>query len=179
MPNQKDSRFGSPLTDTFDPGDRTSDTLFSRAAFVRARLVLSPWLPLTWHPLRSPCFSQVLSKKLLAGTTTVSSLAIHPGGDNLIVGAADRKLAWFDMDLSTKPYKTVTSHQKALQSVCFHRSHPLFASASDDGTVRPWLSPRPPLLLQRQRNINRYCAVLPHCVRTYAPLDSTHPLRRC
>ena len=28
-------------------------------------------------------------------------------GDNLIVGSYDRRLCWFDMDLSTKPYKTL------------------------------------------------------------------------
>ena len=34
-------------------------------------------------------------------------LAVHPGGDNLILGAYDRKLAWFDMDLSTSPCVTL------------------------------------------------------------------------
>lgn len=28
-------------------------------------------------------------------------------GDNLIVGSYDRRLCWFDLDLSTKPYKTL------------------------------------------------------------------------
>lgn len=32
---------------------------------------------------------------------------VHPGGDNLIIGSYDKKLAWFDMDLSAKPYKTL------------------------------------------------------------------------
>ena len=28
-------------------------------------------------------------------------------GDNLIVGSYDCRLSWFDLDLSTKPYKTL------------------------------------------------------------------------
>lgn len=30
---------------------------------------------------------------------------IHPSGDHLIVGGYDRKLCWFDLELSDKPYK--------------------------------------------------------------------------
>lgn len=36
-------------------------------------------------------------------------------GDNLIVGSYDRRLCWFDMDLSTKPYKTL---RLVMQRVC-------------------------------------------------------------
>lgn len=32
---------------------------------------------------------------------------VHPSGDHLIVGGYDRKLTWFDMDLSDKPYKVL------------------------------------------------------------------------
>ena len=37
----------------------------------------------------------------------VSSIDVHPGGDNLIIGSYDSRLSWFDLDLSTKPYKTL------------------------------------------------------------------------
>lgn len=30
---------------------------------------------------------------------------VHPLGDHLIVGGYDRKLCWFDLELSDKPYK--------------------------------------------------------------------------
>ena len=56
-------------------------------------------------------------------------------GDNVIVGSYDLRLSWFDLDLSTKPYKTLRYHKKAIRSVCFHPRYPLFASASDDGTT--------------------------------------------
>ncbi|CAI9612842.1 unnamed protein product [Staurois parvus] len=78
---------------------------------------------------------QELAKKLMANCKWVSSIAVHPAGDNLICGSYDSKLAWFDMDLSTKPYKVLRHHKKALRSVAFHRQYPLFASGSDDGSV--------------------------------------------
>ncbi|PNH00682.1 Ribosome biogenesis protein BOP1, partial [Tetrabaena socialis] len=40
------------------------------------------------------------------------------------------------MDLSTKPYKALRYHQQPPRSVAFHRTYPLFASSSDDGTVQ-------------------------------------------
>lgn len=39
------------------------------------------------------------------------------------------------MDLSTKAYKTLRYHKKSIRSVQFHRKYPLFATASDDGTI--------------------------------------------
>ena len=47
----------------------------------------------------------------------------------------DNRLAWYDLDLSTRPYRALRYHHQALRGVAFHRSYPLFASASDDGTV--------------------------------------------
>lgn len=60
---------------------------------------------------------------------------IHPGGDNLIIGTFDKRLHWFDMDLSTKPYKTLRYHKEAIRQVTYHKRYPLFASSSDDGSV--------------------------------------------
>ncbi|XP_009469631.1 PREDICTED: ribosome biogenesis protein BOP1 {ECO:0000255/HAMAP-Rule:MF_03027} [Nipponia nippon] len=78
---------------------------------------------------------QELTKKLMTNCKWVSSMAIHPGGDNIICGSYDSKLAWFDLDLSTRPYQLLRHHKKALRSVAFHKHYPLFASGSDDGTV--------------------------------------------
>ncbi|CAE6085501.1 unnamed protein product [Arabidopsis arenosa] len=74
-------------------------------------------------------------KKLETGMREISSLAIHPGGDNLIVGSKEGKMCWFDMDLSSKPYKTLKNHPKDITNVEFHRSYPLFASSSEDSTA--------------------------------------------
>ncbi|TYJ51661.1 ribosome biogenesis protein ERB1 [Cryptococcus floricola] len=78
---------------------------------------------------------QKLIRTLQSGVKWISSMDVHPGGDNLIIGSYDKKLAWFDMDLSAKPYKTLRYHNKALRSVAYHPTLPLFASASDDGTI--------------------------------------------
>ncbi|CAA0841524.1 Transducin/WD40 repeat-like superfamily protein [Striga hermonthica] len=76
------------------------------------------WHP--FHPSRSIFFTaskkdvrvydllkQKLIKKLDAGVREISSIAIHPGGDNAIVGSKDGKLCWFDMDLSSRPYRVL------------------------------------------------------------------------
>jgi hypothetical protein len=78
---------------------------------------------------------QGLLKKLQCAVQRIASLALHPGGDNLIVGSECRRVCWFDMDLSTKPYKTIKYHRAAVNGVAFHRAYPLFASASSDGAV--------------------------------------------
>lgn len=78
---------------------------------------------------------QELSKKLMTNCKWISSMAVHPAGDNLICGSYDCRLTWFDLDLSTKPYKTLRHHKKALRGVAYHKHYPLFASGSDDGSV--------------------------------------------
>ncbi|TNN30936.1 Ribosome biogenesis protein bop1 [Liparis tanakae] len=78
---------------------------------------------------------QEMSKKLQANSKWISSMAVHPGGDHVICGSYDCRLSWFDLDLSTKPYKMLRHHKKAVRGVAFHRLYPLFASASDDGSV--------------------------------------------
>jgi len=57
------------------------------------------------------------------------------GGDNLLVGTYDRKMLWFDLDLSTKPYQTLRLHGTAVRGVAYHRQYPLFASGSDDRSL--------------------------------------------
>ena len=47
----------------------------------------------------------------------------------------DKRLAWYDLDLSTKPYRSLRYHEAALRGVAYHSRHPLFASASDDGAL--------------------------------------------
>ncbi|OMO61079.1 hypothetical protein COLO4_33567 [Corchorus olitorius] len=101
-----------------------------------------------FHPTRSIFFvatkknvrvydllKQKLIKKLETQLREVSSIAVHPAGDNVIVGSKEGKLCWFDMDLSSKPYKTLKCHPKDITNVAFHRSYPLFASCSDDCTA--------------------------------------------
>lgn len=80
---------------------------------------------------------QELVKILQPGARWISSFDIHPGGDNLIVGSYDRRLLWHDLDLSTRPYKTLRFHNKAIRAVKYHHGgFPLFADASDDGSLQ-------------------------------------------
>lgn len=87
---------------------------------------------------------QLLVKILQPGARWISSFDIHPtssstsGGDNVIVGSYDRRLLWHDVDLSSRPYKTLRYHGKAIRAVKFHPSgrYPLFADASDDGSLQ-------------------------------------------
>lgn len=79
---------------------------------------------------------QVLIKKLMPGSRWLSSIDIHPRGDNLIASSYDKRVLWHDLDLSNTPYKTLRYHNKAVRSIVFHKSTlPLFASASDDGII--------------------------------------------
>ncbi|KAJ7954287.1 Ribosome biogenesis protein BOP1-like [Quillaja saponaria] len=103
----------------------------------------------TFHPTRSHFFiatkknirvydllgERKLIKKLETGFREVSSIAIHPAGDNLIVGSKEGKMCWFDTDLSSTPYRVLRCHPKDITNVAFHRSYPLFASCSDDCTA--------------------------------------------
>ncbi|KAM5381784.1 hypothetical protein ACJZ2D_003004 [Fusarium nematophilum] len=79
---------------------------------------------------------QELVKVIQPGARWISSFDVHPGGDNLIVGSYDRRLLWHDLDLSARPYKTMRFHPEAIRAVKYHRSLPLFADASDDGTLQ-------------------------------------------
>ncbi|OWK50752.1 Ribosome biogenesis protein BOP1 [Lonchura striata] len=74
-------------------------------------------------------------------SSLVRTLSVSPSGqwlvsgDNVICGSYDSKLAWFDLDLSTRPYRLLRHHGRAVRAVAFHRRFPLFASGSDDGSV--------------------------------------------
>ncbi|CAG11653.1 unnamed protein product, partial [Tetraodon nigroviridis] len=102
----------------------------------------------SFHPIRPYFFvatqrsiriynliKQEMTKKLQANSKWISSMAIHPGGDHVICGSYDCRLSWFDLDLSTKPYRMLRHHKKAVRGVAYHRLYPLFASGSDDGSV--------------------------------------------
>lgn len=75
---------------------------------------------------------QELVRKLEPGAQWISALAVHPAGDNLLVASYDRKVMWFDLELSARPYQTLRLHGGAVRSVAFHRRYPLFATAGDD-----------------------------------------------
>ncbi|WYZ34706.1 hypothetical protein EsH8_I_000982 [Colletotrichum jinshuiense] len=79
---------------------------------------------------------QELVKVIQPGARWISSFDVHSGGDNIVVGSYDRRLLWHDLDLSNRPFKTMRFHSEAIRAVKYHRSFPLFADASDDGTLQ-------------------------------------------
>nr|POE71388.1 ribosome biogenesis protein erb1 [Quercus suber] len=80
--------------------------------------------------------AQVLEKELKPGARWISSISLHPLGSNLLISSYDKRLLWHDLDLGATPYKTLRYHSKAIRSVAFHPTLPLFADASDDGTLQ-------------------------------------------
>ncbi|XP_077254884.1 ribosome biogenesis protein BOP1 homolog [Temnothorax americanus] len=98
-----------------------------------------------FHPIRPYLFvatqrnvriydlvQQVMVKKLLSNSQWISTMDIHPGGDNVLVGTYDRKMLWFDLDFSKEPYQTLRLHGTGVRAVAFHKRYPLFASGADD-----------------------------------------------
>jgi ribosome biogenesis protein ERB1 len=79
--------------------------------------------------------SQSFVKKIVTPIKWISSMDVHPSGDHIILGGYDRRVCWFDLDMSTQPYKNLKYHLKGVRKVQFHKRYPLFASCSDDGKV--------------------------------------------
>jgi len=101
-----------------------------------------------FHPIRPSLFvatqrhvriydlvKQELTKKLMSGAKWISSIAIHPGGDNVLTGTFDKKVQWYDLDLSSMPYQVLRYHTNAVRDVQYHKRYPLFASCGDDNNI--------------------------------------------
>lgn len=119
---------------------RQSQTPFKRGKHLFQRVAFHPSKPRLFAADDRNISIYDLSKKLIikkltSGLKTTSCLAIHPGGDNILLGSYDPRLVWFDTDLSVRPYKTIRYHKGAIRSVCYHKKYPLFASGSDDAHV--------------------------------------------
>lgn len=79
--------------------------------------------------------AQEAVKTLKPGVRWISNIEIHNSGDHVLVSSYDKRLCWFDLDLSAVPYKTLRNHTHAVRAAKFHPRLPLFASAADDGSV--------------------------------------------
>lgn len=118
---------------------RLSQTPFKKASLVQA-VKFHPTRPFflvaTMHNVRVFNLSlQEMVKTLKPGVSWISSIDIHPSGDHVLVTSYDRRVCWFDLDMSTRPFKTVRNHEKAVRVAKYHPRLPLFADASDDGFV--------------------------------------------
>lgn len=93
------------------------------------------FLVATMHHVRIYNLSiQRMVKILKPGVSWISSIDVHPSGDHLLVTSYDKRLCWFDLDLSMRPYKTIRNHDKAVRTARYHPRLPLFADAADDGS---------------------------------------------
>ena len=80
-------------------------------------------------------YKQELVRKFVSNLNTISSISIHNEGSDLIVGAKDGKVCWFQLELSAKPFKTMDYHGDKIKTVEFHCLYPLFASCSRNGKI--------------------------------------------
>nr|MBE5724379.1 putative ribosome biogenesis protein BOP1-like protein [Cucujiformia] len=101
---------------TVMPDGQNRSVLISQISQRRSQLPLSKSKGLIqcvlFHPTK-PCLfvatqrhvriydlvKQNLVKKLMTNCKWISTMAIHSGGDNLLVATYDRKVLWFDLDL--------------------------------------------------------------------------------
>ena len=79
---------------------------------------------------------QKLERELQPGARWISDISLHPLGSNLLVSSYDKRLLWHDLELGSTPYKTLRYHTKAIRSVKFHPTLPLFVDGSDDGSLQ-------------------------------------------
>lgn len=96
-----------------------------------------PWLMIVTriHVFIFDLKAQEVIKKLLSGCKHLTSAKIHPNGDHLLLGSADRKLVWFDLDSGNKPFKKMKLHSETIAGVNFHPNYkhfPLMGSYSQD-----------------------------------------------
>lgn len=78
---------------------------------------------------------QEMIRKFVSNLNTITHLNVHKDGENIICGTKDGKIAWFQLDLSEKPYKIMEFHNDKIKSLSFHSNYPLFCSASRNGKI--------------------------------------------
>ena len=74
-------------------------------------------------------------RKFVSNLNTITNISIHKNGEDLIAGSKDGKVAWFQLELSEKPFKIMDYHNDKIKVVSFHDHYPLFQSASKSGKI--------------------------------------------
>jgi len=74
-------------------------------------------------------------RKFVSNLNTITHISIHKNGDDIIAGSKDGKVAWFQLELSEKPYKIMDYHGDKIKIVGFHNHYPLFLSCSRNGKI--------------------------------------------
>lgn len=79
-----------------------------------------------------------LIKRLTAPVTNISEIAVHPNGGHMLASTHDGDALWWDLEDKPQPYRRMRTHRRGVQAVAVHPRadlYPLFATASDDGTI--------------------------------------------
>jgi ribosome biogenesis protein ERB1 len=74
-------------------------------------------------------------RKFVSNLNTITHISIHKHGENLLAGTKDGNVAWFQLELSDKPFKIMDYHGDKIRSVEFHANYPLFLSCSRNGKL--------------------------------------------
>lgn len=72
---------------------------------------------------------------VVAGVDAATSVDVHPSGGQLIVGGENMKLYFYDIELSSRVFKILRAHTRAITTAVFHPTMPLMATSSYDGCV--------------------------------------------
>ena len=78
---------------------------------------------------------QELVRKFISNLKTISKISIDKSGSDLIAGDKSGKVAWFQLELSNKPYKLMDFGHDKIKSIEFHNKLPLFFSCSKNGKI--------------------------------------------
>ena len=114
---------------------------------------------------------QEMVRKFVSNLGTITHVAIHKNGSDLIAGAKDGKVAWFQLELSDKPFKLMDYHQDKIKSIGYHQDFPLFFSCSRNGKLLvyygkvteeeltdPLIVPLKVLRASNTKNVNYTCS---------------------
>nr|CAH8822062.1 unnamed protein product [Trichobilharzia regenti] len=73
--------------------------------------------------------------RLESSSNFVSSMALHPSGEHLVVGTYDSRFNWFDIELGNVPFKKLQLNHGAIRQLAVHLRRPLVSVALSDGTL--------------------------------------------
>ena len=121
---------------------------------------------------------QELIRKFVSNLNTINQIDFHKEGSDLIVGDKSGKVAWFQVELSNKPFKLMDYHGDKIKSIQFHKKFPIFLSCSRNGKLLiyygkvteeeikdPLIVPLKVLKAKNTKNENYTCA----CFHTKQP----------
>lgn len=79
---------------------------------------------------------QELIRKFVSNLYPIINICLHPMGSDFVAGSLGGKVAWFQSDLSEKPYLQMEQyHETKIKSLTFHKHYNLLSSASKEGKV--------------------------------------------